>query len=243
MCPHRFKEKDDIFEWVGEKILGHPQPSIVTEIGFLIREQMTRSIADTVELSEKTELSENDSEEQEDVGQIDYVLMHPDKDHLMWCALELQAVYFSGPKMSEEYESIRSCPENHVPFPVKNRRPDYRSSGPKRLMPQLQIKVPTLRRWGKKMAVVVDRGFFNALGKMDSVPDISNCDIVWFIVDYKESDGQIRLTRDSIQYTTLERAVEGLTAGKPVTLSEFEHRISEKLDKTPRSRRKLSMAR
>ena len=89
------------------------------------------------------------------------------------------------------------------------------------------------------MAVVVDRGFFNALGKMDSVPDISNCDIVWFIVDYKELAGQIRLIRDGIQYTTLERAVEGLTAGRPVTLGEFEYRISAKLNKTPRGRKKV----
>ncbi len=242
LCPHRFKADNGIFKWVSEEILGHLQPLIVTEVGFLIREQINKSIDDTVESSRKIELSENGNEEQEDVGQIDYVLMHPDRENLKWCALELQAVYFSGPKMSEEYESIRDCPEGKIPFPVKNRRPDYRSSGPKRLMPQLQIKVPTLRRWGKKMAVVVDRGFFNALGKMDNVPDISNCDIIWFIVNYKESAGQIQLIRDAIQYTTLERAVEGLTAGRPVTLGEFEHRISAKLDKIPRSRKKATSA-
>jgi hypothetical protein len=34
-CPHRFKEGGLIFRWVGETILGHPEPEIVKEIGFL----------------------------------------------------------------------------------------------------------------------------------------------------------------------------------------------------------------
>lgn len=42
-----------------------------------------------------------------------------------------------------------------VPFPQVQRRPDLRSSGPKRLMPRLQIKVPTISRWGEEMAVVI----------------------------------------------------------------------------------------
>ncbi len=96
-------------------------------------------------------------------------------------------------------------------------------------MPQLQIKVPTLRRWGKKMAVVVDRSFFNALGQMDSVSDVSNSDILWFIVDYKESNNKVQLVPGDVRYTTLERAVEGLTSGRPVTLSNFESRVIAKL--------------
>jgi len=98
-------------------------------------------------------------------------------------------------------------------------------------MPQLQIKVPTLRRWGKKMAVVVDRSFFDALGKMEDVSDISNADVAWFVVGYDESSTPIQLTRDFVCFTTLERAVEGLTGGMPVTLVEFERRIMEKAER------------
>ena len=96
-------------------------------------------------------------------------------------------------------------------------------------MPQLQIKVPTLRRWGKKMAVVVDSDFFEAIGAMDHVPDVSNCDIAWFVVRYIEAGTKATLTRDKVQFTTLERAVEGLTAGTPVNLDVFEARIRQKL--------------
>jgi len=95
----------------------------------------------------------------------------------------------------------------------------------------LQIKVPTLRRWGRKMAVIVDRNFFDAMGEMDRVGDMSNCDIAWFVVKYREDATEAVLEPDFVQFTTLERAVEGLTGGVPVSLGEFELRIKTKLQK------------
>lgn len=136
----------------------------------------------------------------------------------------MQAVYFSGTRMEVEFESLRTS-DLPLPFPVGTRRPDYRSSGPKRLMPQLQIKVPTLRRWGKKMAVVVDEQFFYALGRMERASDISNCDVAWFVVKY---DNSHTLTPSDIYLTTLEQSVGGLVAAQPVTQQEFERRILEK---------------
>jgi hypothetical protein len=156
---------------------------------------------------------------------------------LHWAALEIQAVYFSGDAMRGDFESLTDPHLSSLPFPKGRRRPDYRSSGPKRLMPQLQIKVPTLRRWGKKMAVVVDRPFFDSIGEMDRVADISNADIAWFIVGFEDAayDGPKRLIRDEVRFTTLERSVEGLTGGKPVPLPIFEQRIRNKL--LPRDQR------
>ena len=152
---------------------------------------------------------------------------------LNWCALEIQAVYFSGRGMNDEFRSIRDYDGEQPPFPGQIRRPDYRSSGPKRLMPQLQIKVPTLRRWGKKMAVIVDKHFFGALGHMEEVDDLSNGDIAWFTVDFEEDQAnrRFRLVRDRVRFTTLERATEGLTGGSPVTLTQFEESIRSKLAK------------
>ena len=150
-----------------------------------------------------------------------------------WCALEIQAVYFSGDEMGREFRAITDHQGNGLPFPAGRRRPDYRSSGPKRLMPQLQTKVPTIRRWGKKMAVVVDRPFFDAIGDMPEIPHISNGDIVWFVVRLEEDTqtGTHRIVRDSIHVTTLERATEGLTGGEPVSKEEFEDRIRAKIDR------------
>ena len=213
LCPRRFEEDMTIFQWVGETVLGTPTPEMVAEIGFLKAEDGNTH-----------------------VGRIDMVLANqrtPSRA-LDWCALEIQAVYFSGKSMADEFRNIQSFRGEEAPFPSQTRRPDYRSSGPKRLMPQLQTKVPTLRRWGKKMAVVVDKHFFASLGHMEEVNDLSSGDIAWFTVDFEESDDgrNFRLVQDKVHVTTLERATEGLTGGYPVTLTEFEEGILSKLGST-----------
>lgn len=215
-CPYRFHDNLDVFKWVGEIVLGDPNPQLVGEVGFL------ESGAST------------DGDGGDDVGRIDMVLVStrtPAGAPMHWAALEIQAVYFSGDAMKGEFAAYADPSVDWIIYPAGRRRPDYRSSGPKRLMPQLQIKVPTLRRWGKKMIVVVDRAFFDSIGEMDNVAEISNADIVWFIVRFEEVAGEkrTRMVRDEVRYTTLERSVEGLTGGRPVPLPVFETRISEKI--------------
>jgi Restriction endonuclease NotI len=214
-CPYRFHENLDIFAWVGEVILGDSNPTLVGEVGFL-------------EAGATTDNTGGD-----DVGRFDMVLVSTltaPNAPMDWAALEIQAVYFSGNAMGLEFKAFNDPSLDWVIYPAGQRRPDYRSSGPKRLMPQLQIKVPTLRRWGRKMAVVVDRAFFDSIGEMDDVADLSNADVAWFIVKFEEVEGQTktRIVRDDVRYTTLERSVEGLTGGKPVPRSVFEGRINEK---------------
>lgn len=235
-CPNRFLESGLIFCTIGETILGNPSPLIVKEIPFLQRfAPKNPAIEAGLPAAEEIESDEEEGEgpaqtAHEDVGRIDMVCVHPG-DRREWCAVELQAVYFSGGAMSKDFRAIREYRSNGIPLPGANRRPDFRSSGPKRLMPQLQIKVPTLRRWGKKIAVVVDRPFFDALGEMDHVSDVSNADIVWVIVDFDEdmTNAAATMRLSDLRFTTLERAVEGLTAGFPTTKAEFEAKITAKL--------------
>ena len=208
-CPYRFHQDEFIFSWVGETLLGNSTPLQASEVGFL------------------------QSETGADVGRIDMVLATGRLNgQIDWCALEIQSVYFSGTQMGADFTAIQEYQGTGFPFPAGRRRPDYRSSGPKRLMPQLQIKVPTLRRWGKKMAVVVDRPFFNSIGKMSQIEHISNGDIVWFIVKLEEdsSNGRHHIVADGIHVTTLEHATDGLTGGHPVSKEEFEDRIRSKLN-------------
>jgi hypothetical protein len=146
-----------------------------------------------------------------------------------WCGLEIQSVYFSGDRMSLEYDPFTEVPPPKAPFPEGRRRPDFRSSSAKRLLPQLQTKIPSLRRWGKKMAVVVDEAFFYEMAEMEAVDHISNCDIVWVVVGYEREGGALRLRRRKVHFTTLEDAVLGLTAGKPVAREQFEDRVLRKL--------------
>jgi hypothetical protein len=222
-CPYRFYEDELVFRWIGETVLGHPQPAVVPEVDFLMPEEQV-SVGNSDGASRTAGRNA--------VGRIDHVLVHPDTSVLTWCAVEMQAVYFSGDSMKKEFDALTKPAGERLPFPAGRRRPDFRSSGPKRLMPQLQIKVPTLRRWGKRMCVVVDASFFYAMGPMEEVDNLSNCDIAWFVVGYEEDNGKMCLRQRDVHLTTLEHAVRGLTAGRPVSLSTFEAQIREKLDKS-----------
>ena len=209
-CPQRFHEDDAALRWVARTLIGTETPSVIKELPFL--------------------KSAGDSDEGADaVGKVDMVLVNHHAGGISWCCVEMQAVYFSGPGMSAEFAALQRWEGPGILFPQEIRRPDFRSSGPKRLMPQLQIKVPTISRWGKKMAVIVDREFWNSLGKMTEVPHLSNCDVAWFVVDYRLEGNRWRLVPGEVHFTTLDRAVEGLTGGTPVSLDEFEGRILKKL--------------
>lgn len=212
-CPSRFEEEGIIYKWIGEAILNDPDALPIGQINFLKRVPLIGKDGEK-------------SSDREQVGRIDNVMMVPDSSPLQWVAVEIQAVYFSGDSMNREFEAIRLHEGEGLPFPAGRRRPDYRSSGPKRLMPQLQIKVPTLRRWGKRMAVVVDEDFFKAMGQMNTVDELSNCDVAWFVVKY---DDNLKLAAGDIHLTTLEESVQSLVAGKAVSLPEFESRIRAKL--------------
>lgn len=216
LCPSRFLEDNTVFSWVGETLLGTDSPLILTELPFLLSTQTDQDYGNG---------------DPSAVGRIDMVLVNKESSGaLKWCALEMQAVYFSGPAMSKEFSRLRTCSREDRIWPSQIRRPDFRSSGPKRLMPQLQIKVPTISRWGKKMAVVIDKAFWQSLAPMTEVNHVSNCDIAWFVVDYTPTvGGKFKLIRDQLHLTTLDRAVEGLTGGTPTSLDAFEATIVEKL--------------
>jgi len=219
ICPNRFLQAGTIFKWVGETLLGTSFPIVLSQIRFFERPKRRASGAAPK------------PEDYEAVGRIDHVLVHPSRKPLDWCALEIQAVYFSGKRMLLDIERIRSHSGSALPFPTETRRPDYRSSGVKRLLPQLLLKVDQLRRWEKKMAVVVDGEFFRALGEMDEVPgnDLSSCDIVWFPMEFEESGSGAVLIQGTKHLTTLEKAREGLAGGRPVSKQTFEQRIRDKL--------------
>ncbi len=212
-CPNRFLERNVVAQWVGETLLGTSEPVVISELPFLMGEIQAEEEAD-----------------QDAVGKIDEVLVNPEGGGLRWCALEIQAVYFSGMSMENDFKVMREWTGPGVPFPAVQRRPDFRSSGPKRLMPQLQIKVPTISRWGKKMAVVIDRSFWDSLSQMREVKDLSNCEIVWFVVSFAPAkDGRFALQRHETHCTTLDNAVEGLTGGTPMSLERFEKQIRDRL--------------
>jgi hypothetical protein len=148
---------------------------------------------------------------------------------LDWCALELQAVYFSGKAMKQEFAMLSKQEYQALPFPAAHRRPDWRSSGPKRLLPQLQTKVPTIRTWGKKMAVIIDEAFFDSLVGLEQEKHLSNSEIAWFVVRYESAAKGWKLVPGKVVFTKLDSSVKALTGGVPLSKEKFEDQLRHKL--------------
>ncbi len=212
-CPLRFLEDDTIFRWVGETILQTDHPIVLSEVGFLDR------------LSPNSSTESDDEDSRDYIGRIDNVVVHPSRNPIDWCALELQAVYFSGKAMNQEFKMLNEGEKVALPFPAAHRRPDWRSSGPKRLLPQLQTKVPTIRTWGKKLAVVIDEAFFASLVGLEKEKHLSNAEIAWFVVGYDQTPRGWKLTRRDVVFTKLDSSVKALTGGVPLSKERFEQQL------------------
>jgi len=216
-CPRRFVEAGMIFQWIGRTILQTEAPVVLGEVGFLDR------------LRPESTADADDDEAGDFIGRIDNVLLHPSRRPMDWCALELQAVYFSGKAMRQEFKMLADWPHEALPFPAAHRRPDWRSSGPKRLLPQLQTKVPTIRTWGKKLAVVIDEAFFESLAGLEREKHLSNAEIAWFVVGYDPTDTGWKLTPREAVFTKLDSSVKALTGGVPLPKERFEIQLRQKL--------------
>lgn len=208
VCPNRFEQECLPARWLVE-IVGFDaaEAQVATEVAFM-----------------------RGTETGKPAGKIDMVVASTSDETVRWYGLEVQAVYFSGKGMRSEFERLRDGAP--VRFPDAVRRPDWRSSSAKRLMPQLQIKVPTLRRWQAKMAVVVDRSFFNSIGGPSPAPsrDLGDGDIIWMVVDMDCSDPTAgRLTRDHWEVMTLEASSDRLLAAETVPQQAFLDLLQQKL--------------
>lgn len=152
---------------------------------------------------------------------------------LRWYGLEIQAVYFSGRGMQSEFVTLRDDHNPDLPFPGAVRRPDWRSSSAKRLMPQLQIKVPTLRRWGSKLAVAVDSPFFESMGGPSPTPsrDLNDGDIICLVSRLlSNGGGGYALSRGHWEVLTLEESCKRLLAAETISRGAFEQTLLDKLE-------------
>jgi len=120
-------------------------------------------------------------------GNIDVVLVAYDAKGKVYDfgALEIQAVYISG-NVRDPFEYFMKDPKARASMDWSNQpnypRPDYLSSSRKRLAPQLLFKGGILHGWGKKIAVALNKSFFDTLPKLKPVSK-SKADIAWLIYD------------------------------------------------------------
>jgi len=108
------------------------------------------------------------------VGRIDNVLVRPSASKLEWCALEMQAVYFSGRSMQADFALMRTWLGPGVPFPTGQRRPDFRSSGPKTSYAAIASQSAYAQTVGKEDGRSCGFAVLGVTWEMKRVPHISN---------------------------------------------------------------------
>ncbi len=160
-------------------------------------------------------------------GRIDIVLSE-NSMAAKWVGLEIQAVYFSGKGMAKDFRVLHQDPRPLPPRPTVVRRPDWRSSSAKRLMPQLEVKAPPLRRWGTQLAVAGDVPFFEAVGGPSGRPshDINEGDILWLVLQVSD---RYALEQVHWEVLSLEASSKKLLAAETVRREEFEETLRSKL--------------
>ena len=97
-------------------------------------------------------------------------------------------------------------------------------------MPQLMIKVPALRRWGKKVLVAIHEDFFNWLPSCPEI-DSSNAELTWLVYGARDAGDSYKLSLSRTVPTTLDDAVLSLTAAVPPPRDEFERQLQSAVQK------------
>jgi len=161
------------------------------------------------------------------IGKVDFLIGKINSNEVLdFAALEVQAVYFSG----GETRSPMNYYLEHGKLDVSksDRRPDFRSSAQKRLAPQLQLKVPVFRRWGKKFFVVVDSHFFKNLPPFKETTK-SNSEVTWMNYPITKSGNNYSLEEAKIIYSEWDEIQTSLREGSPPEPSEIIHELQNKL--------------
>lgn len=162
------------------------------------------------------------------IGKIDFMLtaLDPDGKPQDFAALEIQAVYISGKSIKPAFHHYLK----HKKLPADaSRRPDFRSSAQKRLMPQLSLKVPIFRRWGKKFFVAVDDTFFAELPRMREVDGVENSEVTWLVYGFdKKADRFVMSFRRAV-FTHWDEVVTALREGIAPKPSEMLSELASNL--------------
>ena len=192
---------------------------------------------DTASWSSLTEVRLNDVHGKA-AGNIDVVLVAYDREGKIYDfgALEVQAVYISG-NIREPFEGYIKDSKAHAQMDWTSQpnypRPDYLSSSRKRLAPQLLFKGGILHSWGKKIAVVLNKSFFQTLPKLKKVNKLE-AQVAWLIYELEliNSNGHERFTLKKVDqvYTEFEPALLSITTPVPGDVDDFIEILQEKLD-------------
>lgn len=166
-------------------------------------------------------------------GNVDHVVaIHRNGNLLDFVGVEVQATYFSGDAYRPEfYEYMAQVDEDGNPgyIPTGTRRPDFRSCGDKRLIPQVRQKGDIFNNWGRDFAVILDKALWEYL---PSMPDAEAApDFYFFVHRLADAGDHYNLVLDTVKETTYDQVVERFEMddeGRP-SESRYQDELQEKI--------------
>jgi hypothetical protein len=209
VCPVRFLENNTIFRAAASIAFGSEKDFAIFPEFHLLKIK-----------------SKNGKEKK--IGKVDFLIGKILNGEIVdFAAVEVQATYFSGNSIRPAMEYFLET--GQLNEAISDRRPDFRSSAQKRLIPQLQLKVPIFRRWGKRFFVVVDQQFFSAM------PDIrpsskGNSELTWLVFPMPLVGNRYILDNPVIYHTQWDDVVSALREGTAPEASEIMAELQSKLD-------------
>jgi hypothetical protein len=162
------------------------------------------------------------------IGKVDFLLGKIEGGKVVdFAALEVQAAYFSGKKS-------RPALDHYLQYgaldpKISDRRPDFRSSAQKRLMPQLLLKVPVFRTWGKRVFVVTDTHFFGDL-PLFATTSRANGEVTWLSYPLLKTGPDYVLSDPNVIYSKWQAVQDALQEGEPPEPDEIIAELESKLD-------------
>lgn len=212
VCPSRFLDKNKIFRDAGRLAFDE-----AAKIG-IFPEVRILKIAGKAGKSDKK------------IGKVDFLLGKIEDGTVVdFAALEVQAVYISGTTVRPNFDEFISTQGPSNSYIPDEKRPDFRSSAQKRLVPQLQLKVPVFRRWGKKFFVVVDSQFFSALPNFPKTSR-SNSELTWLSYPFDNTGVGYEMNEPDIVFSEWDDVANALREGVPPEPEEILSELQLKLD-------------
>ena len=210
VCPVRFIENGQVFRDAGALAFGSGAKIVV------FPEYKLLSIPGEDERTKK-------------IGKVDFLLGKIIDGNLVdFAALELQAVYSSGGGVQQAFDHYTATNNAGVDGDLGV---DFRSSAQKRLVPQLRLKVPIFRRWGKRFFVAIDTSFFAALPSFGTTT-AGNSEVTWLAYPLATSqNAPMSLGRPDVHFTEWSKVEQALEEGSPPdspgdVLAELQARLS-----------------
>ena len=96
-------------------------------------------------------------------------------------------------------------------------------------MPQLALKVPIFRRWGKRFFVAVDTTLFSTLPKIRE-QSAGNAEVTWLAYPFgRLPEGGYRMGDPEVHHTVWDDVLDALREGHPPEKSELLNQLTKEV--------------